>query len=82
MTNFFLFKLKLLFSKSQFKKKARFIRKSAKANTTLIFCYYILIIICINHLNETRTAQLLEKGGTERDHAQLHINKNFHTLTV
>ena len=85
MTNFFLFKLRLLFSKSEFRNKVRFIRKSAKANTTLIFCHYILIIICINHLNETRTAQLLEKRGTERDDAmdfKLHMSESPKVIFV
>ena len=32
-----------------------------------IFCHYILIVICINYLIESRSIQLLEKRGTYRE---------------
>ena len=51
----------------------------------MIFCHYILIIICINHLNETRTAQLLEKRSTERDDAmdfKLHMSESPKVIFV
>ena len=59
--------LRLLFSKSKFKMKFKVKYKSNNMKFISIFCHCILITICINYLIESRSIQLLEKGGTYRE---------------
>ena len=59
--------LRLLFSKSEFKMKFKVGNKSNNIKLISVFCHYILIVICINYLIESRSIQLLEKRGTYRE---------------
>ena len=68
--------LSLLHLQKEFKYKIASARKPININVICIICHFILIIFCINYLNENRSIEL-EKRGVYGENPCFCTNKNF-----
>ena len=70
--------ISLLFSQNKLKNKIASVRKPININVISIICHFILIIVCINYLNENHSIQFLEKRSAYGENPCFYTNKGFY----